>query len=564
VSVQANLHLAPLPAIAFRVGVTGHRPNRLDKAILPELASQLSEILQTVAEVTRGCPRLREEAVPPQLRLISSLAEGADSMAAEAALKLCYQLDVPLPFEERAYENTFLHHASVRTFQYLLNQAGRTFRLNSDPASAESGYRAAGEVTVSQSDMLIAIWDGNDPHGIGGTGEVVARALELGIPVMHIQSQDPSTLRWLDANGVDVDAMAKMRIYITGLLSLHEGDGVCKDKPRAAKHFITAAWQRMKRFAKPTSTALQAAQRYLKTQWPKRFDPTAYMLIRLIGERRIKRPVKPRQSRDIAEIETPALKRYFLWSDTLAVHYGERSRSAALRIQLWAALTIFSSLMSIPFEHHKGPWYFSPQVILACVEVFSTLAVLTEALIASHFQWHVRWLSFRAIAEQVRSLDLLHPIGLAIPRPHGFSAEDQPSGDEAFSAFLVQSIVRELGLPCSLIDEDFIRGRFARLHVAIKQQIAFHSAASERYEKVEKFLTHGSLWVFVVAALVCLYDLFHALGLWTDPFGIVLMCTVMLPVLGATFAALAAQGEYRRLAHRSDAMRRTLQGIANA
>ncbi len=45
---------------------------------------------------------------------------------------------------------------------------------------------AAGVWMVDRSDRLVAIWDGKPAAGLGGTGDVVAYALERGIPVVRV------------------------------------------------------------------------------------------------------------------------------------------------------------------------------------------------------------------------------------------------------------------------------------------------------------------------------------------------------------------------------------------
>ena len=148
------------------------------------------------------------------------------------------------------------------------------------------------------------------------------------------------------------------------------------------------------------------------------------------------------------------------------------------------------------------------------------------------------------MAEQIRCLDLLYPIGIAIPRPRGFSGPDQPSGGEVFSSFLIQAIVRELGLPHTNVDSVFIRRRFDRLTEVTKQQIDFHTKSGKRYEKVERFLSRGGIMVFILAAGTCACDLLFAFGAVPYHNGGITTLTVTLPAIGATFGALAAQGEF--------------------
>ena len=52
-----------------------------------------------------------------------------------------------------------------------------------------------------QCDVLLAVWDGQEAQGLGGTGEIVARARGLGKPVVIVRAgnrlpgtEDPTTL----------------------------------------------------------------------------------------------------------------------------------------------------------------------------------------------------------------------------------------------------------------------------------------------------------------------------------------------------------------------------------
>ena len=50
---------------------------------------------------------------------------------------------------------------------------------------------------LAQSDVLIAIWDGEDAKGKGGTGQIVKEALINEIPVVWINSAAPHDMRVL-------------------------------------------------------------------------------------------------------------------------------------------------------------------------------------------------------------------------------------------------------------------------------------------------------------------------------------------------------------------------------
>jgi hypothetical protein len=276
------------------------------------------------------------------------------------------------------------------------------------------------------------------------------------------------------------------------------------------------------------------------------------MLLRFVAEGKLRLPASQDPTREIAEIGNKSLRPFFLWTDALAVRYSELSRSASLRIQLWAALAVISCLLTIPLEGN-----LSILRLLTCIELTSTLAVLVEAFIAWRSRWHSRWMLFRSIAEQIRCLDLLAPMALGIPRLHGYSAQEG-AAEEQFASFFAQSLARSMGLPPAEVNDAYLSRQTDQLLAAIDRQRRFHDTRSHRYEKIERLLTRGGACVFILAFMVCAHEFLHSLNLAHAHSGWITICTVLLPSLGATIAAIAAQGEFKRLANRSDGMRRVL------
>jgi hypothetical protein len=154
-------------------GVTGHR----SLADVDALKAGLVEVFQYVDQVSPG----------EEWSIISSLAEGADRLVAREVLryKPGARLVVPLPLPVEQYAQDFTLPGSRDEFYELLHQAIETI-----PPPAEShgdGYRAAGESMLNHCDILIALWDGQDAHGKGGTGEIVDLARKKGMPVAWVK-----------------------------------------------------------------------------------------------------------------------------------------------------------------------------------------------------------------------------------------------------------------------------------------------------------------------------------------------------------------------------------------
>ena len=97
----------------------------------------------------------------PKLRLVSALADGADTIVAEVALASGWRLDACLPFARDEYAGDFAEGEHRDRFEGLLHQSSATFALAGARADADAAYEAVGKVMLDQVDVLLALWDGD-------------------------------------------------------------------------------------------------------------------------------------------------------------------------------------------------------------------------------------------------------------------------------------------------------------------------------------------------------------------------------------------------------------------
>ena len=78
------------------------------------------------------------------------------------------------------------------------------FELDGAAEQRARAYEAAGFVMLANIDLLIAIWDGEEAAGIGGTAQIVSRAIADGIPVVWIEPASPNAMKlsWSPAGDV--------------------------------------------------------------------------------------------------------------------------------------------------------------------------------------------------------------------------------------------------------------------------------------------------------------------------------------------------------------------------
>ena len=198
------------PRLALAVGVVGHRPgDRLRAEATAKVAAQVAAILTAFeravqAALTKHAAGFAAE--KPPLALVSALAEGADRIAAEAALAAGSTLDVVLPFSAGEYKKDFKDQQSKDRFDALCDRARAELVLpgtrknadDPDDPDAKKAYEAAGFTVLSQSDIVLAIWDGGPSKGRGGTTEMVNTAARFGLPITRVDAggKAPPLIRW--------------------------------------------------------------------------------------------------------------------------------------------------------------------------------------------------------------------------------------------------------------------------------------------------------------------------------------------------------------------------------
>ena len=161
------------------IGFTGHQ-----KIELPDrwgwVKDQLRQALREIAE--------------PGDRVTSSLAKGGDQLISQLAIAEGLSIEVVVPCD--GYESCFTDVNEAAQYKELLGKAEEVITLDF-AAPSEDAFLAAGRKVVERSDRIIALWNGKNAVGKGGTGDIVAYARELGRQVIHV-NPDSMTAYCLD------------------------------------------------------------------------------------------------------------------------------------------------------------------------------------------------------------------------------------------------------------------------------------------------------------------------------------------------------------------------------
>lgn len=189
--------------LTVHLGITGHC--NLPAAYIPRIRESLRTVFRCVKQDVEsiraqqnGFLNQVELNGVPVYRLISSLAKGADTVAAQEALEMGYRLQVSLPFTKDTYATDFAEGTERDTYEQLLNKAESVFEIAIGKKGEHSApaYADASTVMLCHSDILIAVWDGKRTEQQAGTYATIREAKKSRIPVIIIPCEQPESIRF--------------------------------------------------------------------------------------------------------------------------------------------------------------------------------------------------------------------------------------------------------------------------------------------------------------------------------------------------------------------------------
>ena len=155
------------------VGFTGHRRVENEEKIAQVLEGLIASLRRDIGAEMIGR---------------SSVASGGDTLFAEACQASNLKWIALLPFPETEFKKDFSEPDWTRA-KALLEQAER-IEVLSETAERPGGYLHCGLATVDGADLMIALWDGKESRGPGGTAQIVAHARLVQKPLILISADD--------------------------------------------------------------------------------------------------------------------------------------------------------------------------------------------------------------------------------------------------------------------------------------------------------------------------------------------------------------------------------------
>jgi hypothetical protein len=548
----------PKVRMTVRIGVTGHRPAKLPAAGTNGLSGAIECVLKLIQDVVghlHGEAADLFESTEPALRVVSPLAEGADRLVALQGQVLGFELECLLPFARSQYEFDFRTQESKMEFHRLLACARSVRELDGcrdTVAQRAQAYEAAGRAALRNCDLLLAIWDGGRPGGVGGTGQIVAEALAMNLPVIWIKAKAPHEALLLEAERSE-KASGRVERPLTG------GDLSVRLRP-----FLVV----------PGDREARAAGLYYQERWPRGRPALVYDLFR----RAMSWPGADLQQnlrqcpegwgdelpRDYPEVWGPIDGRYgphSAWADALANHYAARYRSSTVALYLMGATAVLVAFLGLVLK--EAWWFFGEFCIL--------IAIVGLTMLGRKRRWHERWIDYRVLAEELRQMQvlaLLARVTSSFQVPAHLAHHD-PS--QTWVTWHFRAVVRQAGLVGVRTDAAYLEACERVLARVVRSQICYHAQRRAELGHLRRRLHYTTQGLFVLAGLACIPHWLAGLprmpswlhgpkGWHTDR--ALSFAGLVLPTVAAALGAIASQSELERIEARSGALQSQLEILA--
>ncbi len=162
---------ASVDSICLKIGVTAHRD--LSFADEAALSRQVRELFSKLQKTFPSLP----------LVVLNPLAPGGDMLVARVALEMGLSLEIPLPMPLQTYEQDFDSPELLEAF-HTLSAQGTVYELPLVAGNTLEGIQACGDArdmqyaqlgmyTAGHSELLLALWDGEESQAPGGAASVV-------------------------------------------------------------------------------------------------------------------------------------------------------------------------------------------------------------------------------------------------------------------------------------------------------------------------------------------------------------------------------------------------------
>jgi len=559
-------HLLPTasdgrPRMVLRVGVTGHRDlKNSDSAALVDTLAEVFDMIASTVRTVQVSPISQAiySAAPPVMQLVSPLAEGADRIAAKVALERGWRLATVMPFFQESYERDFDDKTEFRALLARAREDSAVVELDNEYCDDQSrrspSYLEAGQFLLRHCDLIVGIWNGEPAAGIGGTADVLGKALELKIPVLRIDMANPRRVSLL---------LEDEQIQPSAVKGI---------SPIVAREVRAILWPPL------DSVAVAAARRFFlhekvsettaeRNYYDRgRFGATPNVALTKVFAvfKKLVELVTPLPlSSEPEPVSAPSMPvngnflfDHFQRADHLATTCSNRHRRRILLISAMVALAHICGVTAIVSIND-----LVKNIFIGFEFAFLSVLTLTFEL-DRRSQWRERWLDYRLLAEMLREAGLLALIGrgLTFQSVNEHEGDLVPRGRWVPRAF--RAITRAAGITGARYDKNYLESVKAfAAEGRLTDHIRYHEGNAARSRMVNHLLKRASQFLFALAFGVVSLEVIsrvwqilpNLIEQWL-PF-----LAAALPAFAYAAFAIRAQGEFEILARSSDRMKALLE-----
>jgi hypothetical protein len=534
-----------LPRAVLAVGITGHRDLGANPST-PVIAATLDTLFANLSRAVRtvGQNEFFSKA-EPLVRAVTMAAEGADLLGVQAAQNAGSAVVCVLPFPFDEYQRDFSSPAADIA-RSILERADAQFVLPGAPGEGARSYERANEIILANIDVLVAVWNEKRANGRAGTGEMVQSAISQRIPVILITPSDPAQPKLLAApNDEELErpiALDLARKPLGADLSRFVSQILSPPSRRSARQGLLDFLEERTNYR----TIRFEYQFLLKLfgvtgkAWARKTDvqPTA--------RDPLTAPNDP-QARDLATPYDELLRDISL-IDGLANYYARLYRSSTASESILTIAAAFVSAAAIILYPSVAGVSILVQMAVNGLVIFDSKARATQ-------RWQERWFDYRIMAERLRCLRFLHPLGLGLAQVAAPSRRKH----ESWVDWYLRRYERALEPPHGTIQaNDVARVAKQLIDTEIPGQLRYHHATFRQLGMLDRRLAAAARFSLGAAiAVAALYGLsVYVLAdinrdTW-KPIAIVVFS--VLPAMAAAFNGIRAYADLARLSERSAMM----------
>lgn len=538
----------PRPRLTLNVGITGHRATLLPPSVIQQLAPSVDEVFR---QLRAAALRLHEaeEAIFAEgsvdLRLHTPLATGADQLAARSARASDYQIRALLPFAPDDYRTDFAQGEEREQFEAELAAADGWFALPGDREADEGAYVLVGKAVIAAADILVAIWDGREGNGPGGTAHVVDLALANAVPVIHVMV-DP-----------DGPAMGHARLLIGGdaVEPIVQPIGTAGDYDALLKDTLAPHTE---------DERAHIGDYFGEATQPRNWRIEYPLLLAALGVKPMpRRPLReaPPEHADAADRDSGEQQlAAYGWANSLAIRYAQLFRSGHVANYVLSASAVILALLGLLVP--------SVKVFLVMAELGAIGLLFSNTTAGRKGEWHRRWLQYRHLAESLRPLPYLKRSGLiSTPFRSDFvQGAGHREGGADWTRWYAAALWREMDSPTGIVTDADIASLASDFTTEqMLPQAQYHRVNAGRMHTLDHRLHEVGNFLTGAVIAVCILFLigFVLLHAWvvrlTDGF---IFLTAGLPAVGAAVFGLRGHGEHLLAASRSASTAAALEAMA--